>query len=109
MKQVEQKYIFPDFPMFFISGITKLFKYDYHSLPFKIFNQPEEEELCYEVTDDMELVFTFMRVSKLNKNLIWRFAYSSFVQRYFESLSAILVDYRGCLQQNSRVNLLFYR
>ena len=61
--------------MFFISGITNLFDYDYHSLPFKIFNQPEDEELCYEVTDDMELVFTFMAVSKENKNLIWRFVY----------------------------------
>ena len=57
----------------FTSGIWKLFDYDFsHYLPYKIFNQPDHEEICYDITDDMELVFTFSPTTSKNKDLIWR-------------------------------------
>ena len=49
-----------------------LFDYDSHSLPYKIHNQPDPEEICYDITDDMELVFTFLPTTRDNKDLVWR-------------------------------------
>jgi hypothetical protein len=55
-----------------ILGIWDLFDYDYHSLPYKIYNQPDQEEICYDIGDDMDLVFTFLPIKKKNANLVWR-------------------------------------
>ncbi|CAB4029632.1 Hypothetical predicted protein [Paramuricea clavata] len=53
------------------TGIWDLFDYDYHSLPYKIFNQSDQDEICYDIGDDMELVFTFLPIKKKNANLVW--------------------------------------
>ena len=57
----------------FISGVWELFAYDSHTLPYRIFNQPNPDKLCYNITEDMELVFTFLPVGKQNGELIWRY------------------------------------
>ena len=57
----------------FVSGIWDLFDYDYHSLPYKIFNQPDPDELCLEIGEKMELVFTFLPVARKNADLVWRY------------------------------------
>ena len=57
----------------FILGVWNLFAYDAHTLPYKIFNQPDPEELCHHINDDMELVFTFLPVGEHNVDLVWRY------------------------------------
>ena len=42
------------------------------ALPFTIENQPNQDELCYDITEDMELEFTFLPCKKRNVDLIWR-------------------------------------
>jgi hypothetical protein len=57
----------------FISGVWGLFAYDGHSLPYKIFKQPEPKELCHDINNDMELMFTFLPVGERNEELVWRY------------------------------------
>ena len=56
-----------------VSGIWDLFDYDHHSLPYKIHNQPDPDELCLEITEDMDLVFTFLPPAEKNAKLVWRY------------------------------------
>lgn len=59
-----------------ISGIWEKFEYENidHSavLPLKIRNQPDPNELCYKITLDMELEFTFPPCRKKNADIVWR-------------------------------------
>lgn len=59
-----------------ISGIWEKFEFKniYHPavLPFKIHNQPDPNELCYDITDEMELIFTFPPCRKKNIDIVWR-------------------------------------
>jgi hypothetical protein len=62
-------------------------KWFYHSLPYKIFNQPDQEEICYDIDDDMELVFTFLPIKKKNANLVWRWeVYLKFTSPLIKSI-----------------------
>ena len=54
-------------------GLSKLFKYEYPLIPYRISRQPNNEELCYEITNEMELKFTFLKCSDEMAHLIWRF------------------------------------
>lgn len=58
------------------TGVYDLFNYEDKTqqiVPFVIENQSDKSKLCYEMSDDMELIFTFPRV-KFNKIcLVWRF------------------------------------
>jgi len=47
------------------------------SIPISIYNQRMEDEMCYDITDDMQLKFTFPKVTKRNLRLIWRYALES--------------------------------
>ncbi|XP_028408011.1 uncharacterized protein LOC114530616 [Dendronephthya gigantea] len=42
-------------------------------LPLKIRNQPDPNELCYDLTLDMELVFTFPPCREKNIDIVWRY------------------------------------
>jgi hypothetical protein len=59
-----------------VTGIWDLFDYDYHSLPYKIYNQPDPDELCLEIGENMDLVFNFLPVARKNADLVWRYEIS---------------------------------
>ncbi|XP_028408010.1 uncharacterized protein LOC114530615 isoform X2 [Dendronephthya gigantea] len=57
------------------TGVWDLFKYENSQtdLPFTIENQPNQEELCYDMTENMKLEFTFLPCKKRNVDLVWRY------------------------------------
>ena len=71
------------------TGVWELFAYDSHTLPYRIFNQPDPEELCHEISNDMELVFTFLPVSERNHELVWR--YTIMVQKVYPLKPSMVV------------------
>ncbi|XP_028403682.1 uncharacterized protein LOC114526311 [Dendronephthya gigantea] len=58
---------------FSTTGLFKLFKYEFPLLPFRISRQPDKEDLCYDLTKEMELEFTFLKSSDDMHHLIWRY------------------------------------
>ena len=62
--------------LFLFLSVYNLFNYecDNQGIPFMIKNQPDSEQLCYYIDDDMELVFTFPKCSPSNVGLVWRYS-----------------------------------
>jgi hypothetical protein len=52
--------------------VFKLFKYEYPLIPYRIARQENKEKMCYEITKEMELEFTFLKCSDDMSHLIWR-------------------------------------
>ncbi|CAB4012723.1 Hypothetical predicted protein [Paramuricea clavata] len=55
------------------TGLHKLFKYEFPLIPYRISRQPKKEEMCYDLTNEMELEFTFLKCSDDMAHLIWRY------------------------------------
>jgi hypothetical protein len=61
------------FSYVFISGVWGFFTCDSYTLPYKINNQANCDELCHDINNDMELMFPFLPVGERNEELVWRY------------------------------------
>jgi len=58
------------------TGVYDLFNYDNlkeQTIPFVIQNQPDKNNMCYEITANMELIFNFEKCKENKTDVVWKY------------------------------------